>query len=109
MTRIPLLMASGPAASTTWSMAVSAPSSRTRAQAKGRSSGWSFNGVDAHDQVVTTPAGPTSTNSPTSSEVIGSYSVGGTTTCPPGVVAPRIRPSRNPVRKAPMTGPTERV
>jgi hypothetical protein len=59
--------------------------------------------------VVTTPDCPTSTSSPTSSYVMGSYSVGGTTTRPLGVVAPMIFPSRSPVKKAPMTGPVDRV
>ena len=88
VTRIPLDMASGEPASTTWSMAVVAPSSRTSAQAKGRSRGWSFLGSAAHDHVVTTPDWPTSTRSPTSALVTGSYSVGGTMTvgAPSGVV-----------------------
>src|SRR6478735_6322670 len=41
--------------------------------------------------------------------VDGSYSVGGTSTRPSANRTARIWPSRRPVRKRPMTGPTERV
>src|SRR6476661_4706737 len=41
--------------------------------------------------------------------VDGSYSVGGVSTRPSARRTARILPSRNPVRKRPMTGPTERV
>ncbi len=87
---------------------MSAPSSRMRAQAKGRSKGClgSGRGTQAHDSTV--PPGPTSTSSPVSSPVTGSYSVGGTITAPPAPRTPSSRPSRRPVRKPPMTGPTER-
>ena len=78
------------------------------AQAKGVVRGCLGNGCDTQAQVSTTPAGPTSTSSPVSSLVIGSYSVGGTMTVPPAPRTPRMVPSRKPVRKAPMTGPTER-
>src|SRR5579872_1543519 len=107
-TRIPVAMASGEPASTACSRAVSAPSRRTSAQAKGRSSGWPVSGRVVHAHVVTTPPGPTSTRSPVSAPVTGSYSVGGTTTVSPERT-PRIRPSRSAVKKAPSTGPTERA
>ena len=62
VTRSPVLSASGPPESTTWSRAVSAPSSRMRAQANGVWSGclgWGW-ATQAHDS--TTPPGPTSTS-----------------------------------------------
>ena len=87
---------------------MSAQSSRMSAQANGCGSGCLGSGcaTQAHDS--TAPPGPTSTISPVSSPVVGSYSVGGTITLPPDPVAPRNRPSRSAVRKAPMTGPTDR-
>ena len=100
--------ASGDPASSTCSMAVAAPSSGTSTQANGWSRGCCGAGSATQAQVVTVPSGPTSTRSPVASAVCGSYSVGGTMTRPPVPVAPRILPSRSPVRKAPMTGPTER-
>src|ERR1019366_3465670 len=83
VTRAPVANASGPGAATAWSMAVSAPSSRTRAQAKGTCSGCLRSGWDPQAHESMTPPGPTSTSSPTSSPVSGSYSVGGTITLPP--------------------------
>ena len=87
---------------------MSAPSSFTSAHAKGFCSGWRGRGLSTHDHVVTTPAVPTSTSSPTGSLVSGSYSDGGTRTRPAAVLAPRMRPSRRPARKRPSTGPTLR-
>ena len=108
VTRSPLASRSGPPLSTTWSRAVSAPSRRISAQANGRSSGCLGSGWDTHAQDSTAPPGPTSTISPVSSPVVGSYSVGGTMTDPPAPRTPNSFPSRRPVRNAPMTGPTER-
>src|SRR5438270_9497837 len=62
-TRIPVDIFDSSPASTAWSMAVSAPSNLTRAQAKDLSSGWPGRGSVTHAQVVTVPASPTSTNS----------------------------------------------
>jgi len=58
---------------------------------------------------VTVPVEPTSTRSVSASWVTGSNSGGGTTTRPSEVRPPTTRPSRSPVRKAPRTGPVERV
>ena len=59
------------------------------------------------------PAGPSVTQwSPslaTSALVVGSYSVGGTSTRPSLRRTPNNSPLRNPVRKRPTTGPVERV
>ncbi len=103
---MPVAMCPASPASTAWSIAVSAPSSFTSAQAKGRSSGWLGRGSLTHAQVVTTPASPTRTKSTIGSPDAGSYSVGGTITWPEAVRAPSIRPSFRPVRKRPITGPT---
>ena len=82
-TRMPVRTASGPGASRACSRAVSAPSSRTRTQAKGVSRGWPRRGSWFQAQVVTVPVAATSTRSRISSAVTGSYSTGGT----------RMRPS----------------
>src|SRR3954469_2988564 len=104
-----LAPASNTPRSSTCSIAVSAPSGVTSAQAKGRSSGWSGRGRDTQAYVPTTHAGPTSTNSPVTGSPSGSYSTGGNSTPPAAVRTPTSRPSRNSVRNRPMTGPTERV
>ena len=108
VTRSPLDRLSGPPLSTTWRRAVSAPSRRMSAQANGRCSGCLGSGRETQAQDSTAPPGPTSTISPVSSPVVGSYSVGGTMTDPPDPCTPNNFPSRSPVRKAPITGPTER-
>ncbi len=56
----------------------------------------------------TTPPGPTSTSSVSSSPVVLSYSVGGTITLPSRARMPSRTCSRRPVRKAPITGPVVR-
>ena len=88
---------------------MSAPSKRTSTQAKGVCSGCFGRGRGTQDHEVTVPSGPTSTTPDVSSPVSGSYSVGGTMTRPPLPRVPTTLPSRSPVRKAPMTGPTERT
>src|SRR5680860_694835 len=109
-TRIPTDIASGPSTSTAWSIGVSAPSSRTSANANGSSSGDLVGrGSATHVHAVTAPPGPTSTNSPIGSAVVGSYSSGGTITRPSLARAPTISASRSPVRNRPTIGPTERV
>ena len=108
VTRSPVARASGPPLSTTWSIAVSAPSRRMSAHANGFWSGCLGSGLATHAHDSTVPPGPTSTSSPVSSPVFGSYSVGGTMTEPPDPRTPSSLPSRSPVRNAPMTGPTER-
>ena len=62
-TRIPVDMASIEPASTACMIAVSAPSSLTRANAKGWSSGCCAVGLATQDHDCTVPAGPTSTKS----------------------------------------------
>ncbi len=96
---MPTLISSGPATSTTCTIGTSAPSGHTSAKAKGFAR-WCLPGVGSATQVhaVTTPAGPTSTNSSRASPVSGSYSVGGTITRPSAVRTPTIFPERNPVR-----------
>ena len=88
---------------------MSAPSNCTSTQAKGSCRGCLGRGCATQDHVVTVPSGPTSTTPSVSSPVSGSYSVGGTMTRPPVPRMPTTLPSRNPVRKAPTTGPTERT
>ena len=97
------------AAGSTWRNDVSAPSKRTSTQANGDCSGCFGRGRGTHDHAVTVPSGPTSTISVVSSPVSGSYSVGGTMTLPPVPRMPTTFPSRSPVKKAPMTGPTDRT
>jgi hypothetical protein len=109
-TRIPGRIAFTCSGQTACTSAVSAPSSLTSAQAKGRSTGWPSSGSATQAQVVTVPAGPTSTYSPvTGSPVAGSYSRGGTSTRPSAVRAPTMRRARSSVRNRPTTGPVERV
>ena len=80
-TRIPSAMAAGEPASTAWSRGVEAPSSRTKANANGRSSGCCSVGSGTHVHDSTVPAGPTSTSSwGSSAPVAGSHSMGGTST-----------------------------
>src|SRR5262249_44418325 len=107
-TRMPVRIRSGLPASTAWSRAVSAPSRRISAQAKGRSSGWRGRGSPTQAQVVTVPVSPTGTKSAMASPAAGSCSTGGTNTFPAAVRAPSIRPSRRPDRNLPITGPTLR-
>ena len=87
----------------------SAPSSRTSAHAKGRSRGWSFLGSIAHDHVVTTPDWPTSTSSPTSALVTGSYSVGGTITVRRACGVVRLGPQDAAVAQAGEEGADDRA
>ena len=77
-TRMPVDIFDSSPASTACSMAVSAPSRRIRAKAKGLSRGWLRSGSLTQHQLVTLPAGPTATISSTLSPVDGSYSIGGT-------------------------------
>ncbi len=106
-TRMPVAMADS-SASTAWRKPTSAPSSFTRAKAKGWSSGCSGRGVATHDHVSTSPEVPTSTSSESSSAVTGSYSTGGTMTRPSAPRTPTTTCSRRPVRKALTAGPTVR-
>ena len=106
---MPVRMASTEPASTACSIEVSAPSGFTSAHAKGWSNGCRSWGSNTHAQVVTSPPGPTSTISVSSSAVTGSYSVGGTITWPWLPLMPTSTFSRRPVRKAPMTGPVVRL
>ena len=112
-TRMPVCITCSVPASTTCTIAVSAPSGRISANANGWSRGCFGRGSEIHVHVVTTPAGPTSTksasDSPASSPVTGSYSAGGIITRPSASRTANRRPSRSPVRYRPMTGPTERV
>ncbi len=108
-TRIPVSISSGEATSTACRNGASAPSSVTRAKAKGRSSGWPGTGSGTQVQDVTVPVGGRSTKSVVAAWVTGSNSGGGTTTFPSEVRAPTTRPSRSPVRNRPITGPTDRV
>ena len=62
-TRAPVLMASGPSASTACSIGVSAPSRRISAHANGRSSGCPSNGWDCHVHDTTVPTLATGTTS----------------------------------------------
>jgi hypothetical protein len=108
-TRMPIDTSSGLPTSSACSIGVSAPSSRTSTQAKGRSSGWPSNGWSFHDQDSTVPTWPTSTISARSAEVTGSYSCGGTSTRPSWARTPSTFPARSPPRNAPSTGPVDRV
>src|ERR1019366_1127497 len=108
-TRIPVTTSVLFAAGMTWRNEVSAPSKRTSTQANGVCSGCLGRGRGTHDQDVTVPSGPTSTISVVVSPVAGSYSVGGTMTLPPVPRIPTTLPSRSPVKKAPITGPTDRT
>src|SRR5205807_3414352 len=110
-TRIPVRMRDSSPASTTCRRAVPAPSRPMSAHAKGWSSGCWSRGWLTHSQVVTSPAGPTSTRSETasSSPVSGSYSVGGQITWPSWARMPRNRRSRRAAMNRPMMGPTERA
>ena len=58
-TRMPVRIAAALPASTAWSMALVAPSSRTSAQANGVCSGCFGRGFSTQAHVVTTPPGPT--------------------------------------------------
>ena len=84
-------------ASTTCTIAVSAPSGLTSANANGLPR-WCLpgRGSSTHVHAVTVPAGPTSTYSSSAAAVIGSYSVGGTMTRPSARRTPTILPSRSP-------------
>ncbi len=106
---MPVLTALGSAAGRTCRNEVSAPSNLTSTQANGVCSGCLRRGLGTQDHEVTVPSGPTSTMSVVSSPVSGSYSVGGTMTLPPVPLMPTTLPSRSPVRKAPITGPTDRT
>src|SRR6266566_4380500 len=110
-TRMPVRMRDSSPASTTCRSAVSARSRPMSAQAKGWSRGCWSRGWLTHAQVVTSPAGPTSTRSATasSSPVSGSYSVGGQITWPSLARMPRNRRSRRAAMNRPMMGPTERA
>src|SRR5207249_2239345 len=108
-TRIPVFMFASEPASTACSIVVSAPSSLISAHANGFCNGLFLRGSFTQAHVVTTPESPTSTNSLSSSAVWGSYSTGGTMTWPRAPLIPWIFPSRNPLKKRPITGPTLRV
>src|SRR5262249_32873798 len=107
-TRIPVDMRSMFSTSTTCTIVESAPSGLISANANGWSSGCFDVGSSTHVHDSTVPAGPTSTMSVRASPVYGSYSSGGTRTCPSCVRMPRILCSRSPARNAPTTGPTVR-
>jgi hypothetical protein len=106
---MPVWISAGDVTSTAWRSGRVAPSRVTRANAKGRSSGWPATGSGTHDHEATVPTDDTSTNSVVAWWVTGSYSSGGTTTSPSEVRPATITPSRSPVRKRPMTGPVDRV
>ena len=114
VTRCPTAIASSVPQSTTCRIAVSAPSGRISANANGFESGClpGF-GSATHVYAWTIPHGPTwiqwSPSGATAALVVGSYSVGGTSTRPSASRTASMRPSRRPVRNRPMTGPTERV
>ena len=105
---MPVLTLAGSPASSACSIGVSAPSSRTSAQANGRSRGWPGSGSAIQAQETTSPVGPTGTHSSSGSAVTGSCSCGGTSTRPSRARMPSTRPSRRPDRKRPRTGPTDR-
>ena len=109
VTRIPVRIAPGPGASTACSIGTSAPSSRTSANANGRSNGCPATGEPTQVQETTVPAGPTSTRSVVGAWVTGSYSRGGTATRPSDPRDPRMVRSRSPVMNLESTGPSERV
>ena len=113
-TRAPTAIASALPQSTAWSSAVSAPSGRISANANGFVSGClPARGSATHVYDCTRPAGPSvsqwSPSGAIASLVVGSYSAGGTSTRPSARRTPSMRPSRRPVKKRPITGPTERV
>ena len=109
LTRMPVLIASGPSTNTPCSIGVSAPSRAIIAQANGWSNGCWARGSPFQVHVVTVPDCSTSTNSVSGSEVMGSYSSGGHSTEPSASLAPSTIPSRSPVRNPPTTGPVVRV
>src|SRR5262249_28207784 len=108
-TRRPVRTRDSLGASSAWRIAVSAPSRRISAQAKGRASGCFARGAATHDQVVTTPPGPTGTKpGSVAAPVSGSCSCGGQSTRPVAVRLPTRRRARSSAKKRPSTRPTER-
>ena len=99
-TRQPVASLSGPPASTTWSMAVSAPSRRSAPRRTGWSSGCLGSGWAHPRPGPTAPPGPPRPARRCPRRSSGSYSVGGTITGPRRPAPRRSCPSRRPVRKA---------